>query len=61
MNVVTVKIKGPGTDVIGDLIAEALKEHGIKITHWNDVLPKDREPHAVARREKATVLILEMR
>lgn len=58
---VTVKVKGPGTEIVADLIASALKEHGIKISHWNNVMPKDREPHADARKKKASVLLLEMR
>lgn len=60
---ITIKIHGhkEASSVIGDIARKALTNVGVIVTHWQDVTPGNRLPHIAARKEKAGVLILEMR
>lgn len=58
---ITVKVSGPGAKIVADMIEKSLQDAGLTVSYWFDVVPKDREPQADARKKGATVLVLEMR
>lgn len=59
MNKVT--IEGKGADIVGKLIAESLRNSGLKVSHWYDVTPSEvTRCRRDSARRKADISIVSM-
>lgn len=58
---ITIRASGELSRAATNVMSKALKATGLEVCYWTDCTPKDRKPFADARKQKADVLILQMK